>query len=78
MLGYYILNIPEGRGLIKQLMKVVGCWFLSGMPVILVSVNASNYVRALLWLLVFVVLLRVTKVIDDYEWSHFSMIFQKK
>ena len=72
VLSYYIISISVGSGLILQLLKVIACWLVPAIPVMLISFDISNYIRALLWSLGFIVLLRLTRVINDHEWRLFT------
>lgn len=71
-LSYYIISISVGSSLILQLLKVTACWLLPAIPAMFISFDASNYVRALIWSIGFIVLLRLTRVINDHEWRLFT------
>jgi O-antigen/teichoic acid export membrane protein len=77
LFGYYIIIKSAGTHFIVQLVKVISCWLLPAIPVMIISVDISSYVRALLWSLGFVVLLRITRAINDDEWRGFALVFQK-
>lgn len=69
-LSYYIISVSVGSSLILQLMKVVACWVLLAIPAMLITFDISNYVCALFWSIGFMVLLRLSKVINDKEWEY--------
>ena len=77
MFGYYILKASVGNKFILQLLKVLGCWLLAVLPVIILSTDISSYIQALLWSIGFIVLLRITRVINDNEWSIFTSVLHK-
>ena len=76
LLGYYIIKASVGKGIIMELMKVIACWLLPVL-VIFVSFDISNYIRALLWSIGFVILLRLTRSINDEEWNRFFTIIRR-
>jgi O-antigen/teichoic acid export membrane protein len=76
LLSYYIISASVGASLIYQLLKVIVCWLLPAIPVMLISFDISNYIRALLWSFCFIVLLRLTRAINDKEWGYFTIAFQ--
>ena len=77
VLGYYIISVSVGNSLILQLIKVAACWLLPAIPAMFMSFDISNYIRALLWSFGFIVLLRLTRVINDNEWRCFTLVLQK-
>jgi O-antigen/teichoic acid export membrane protein len=76
VLSYYIISVSVGSSLIFQLLKVIACWLLPAIPVMFIAFDLSNYIRASLWSFGFIVLLRLTRAINDKEWGRFSMVFQ--
>ena len=76
VLSHYIINAAVGSSLIFQLLKVIVCWLLPAIPAMLMAFDISNYIRALLWSFGFIVLLRLTRAINDNEWGRFVMVFQ--
>ena len=72
VLSYYIISISVGSSLVIQLLKVTACWLLPAIPAILISFDTSNYIRALIWSIGFIVMLRLTRVINDHEWRLFT------
>jgi O-antigen/teichoic acid export membrane protein len=77
LLGYYIIKASVGSRIIMELLKVIACWLLPSVLVIFVSFDISNYIRALLWSIGFVILLRLTRSINDEEWNRFSTIIRR-
>jgi len=75
MLSYYIISICVESSLILQLLKVTACWLIPVIPAMLIPIDIPNYVRALFWSIGFIVLLRLTKAINDQEWMKFAMVF---
>ena len=75
VLSYYIVSASVGSSLIFQLLKVITCWLLSAIPAVLMVFDISNYISASLWSFGFIVLLRLTRTINDNEWGRFFMVF---
>jgi len=75
--GYMFMRSPDDRLSARGLVLTAGCWLLAAVIVMLVAGSLPEYIQSLVWVVGFVVMIKVFGIIEDAEWEHAVSILRR-
>lgn len=77
LLSYQFSKQSPGSSPVIVLLKTTACWAVAAIPVASLLMDAAGFVKAITWGMLFVIFLRISKVIDDSEWDQAVTFFKR-